>query len=136
LGKAPGRLLGWFVGTTLINFSSMAFLVVGVNLAAFLVFSLLVGTIAKRLIFGETAHADPNGFFLRFYLKRSQAGFEDCAHCTMVKCKRGFIVEPIASLSLTSNRPRRRYRSRYRFAPSSLSPAIFTSQANKLTKPL
>jgi hypothetical protein len=89
LGQAPGRLLGWFVGTTLINFSSMAYLVVGVNLAAFLVLSLLVGTIAKRLIFGETAHADPNGFFLRFYLKRSQAGFEDCAHCQRLNAKDG-----------------------------------------------
>jgi hypothetical protein len=66
----------------------MAFLVVGVNLTAFLIPDLLVGAIAKRLIFGEAAQADPNGFLLRLYLERSQVGFEDCAHCTMVKIKR------------------------------------------------
>jgi hypothetical protein len=49
----------------------MAFLVVGVDLTAFLVLGFLVGSIAKRLIFRETAQADPNGFFLRLYLKRS-----------------------------------------------------------------
>jgi hypothetical protein len=67
----------------------MAFLVVGVNLTAFLVLGSLVGPVAKRLIFGETAHADPNGFFLRFYLERSLVGFDDCAHYTMVKIKSG-----------------------------------------------
>jgi hypothetical protein len=65
----------------------MAFPVVGVNLAAFLVLGLLVGPIAKRLIFGETAQADPNGFFLRLYLKRFLIGFEYSSHCTMVKFK-------------------------------------------------
>jgi hypothetical protein len=49
----------------------MAVLVVCVNLTAFLVPGLLVGPVAKRLIFGKAAHADPNGFFLRFYLERS-----------------------------------------------------------------
>jgi hypothetical protein len=65
----------------------MAFLVVGVNLTAFLVLDFLMGPIAKRLVFGQTAQADPNGFFLRLYLERSLVGFEDCAHCSMVKFK-------------------------------------------------
>jgi hypothetical protein len=67
----------------------MSFLVVGVNLTAFLFPGHLVGSVTKRLIFGETAHADPNGFFLRFYLERLLVGFEDCAHCIMVKIKSG-----------------------------------------------
>jgi hypothetical protein len=71
----------------------MAFLVVLVNLTALFIRGLFVGSITKRLILGETAQADPNGFFLRLYLERSLVGFEDCAHCTMVKIKKQY-VEP------------------------------------------
>jgi hypothetical protein len=66
----------------------MAFVVVLVSLAAFFIPGLLVRPVAKRLILGKTAHADPNGFLLRLDLKRSLVGFKDFAHCTMVKRKK------------------------------------------------
>jgi len=75
----------------------MTFLIVCVNLTAFLIPGRLVGAIAKGLILGETAQADPNGFFLRFYLERSLIGFEDGAHWTMVKIKEGCCRAAIAS---------------------------------------
>jgi hypothetical protein len=64
----------------LADFPPVTFVVVLIGLAAFFVPGLLVRSIAKRLILGKTAHADPNGFFLRLYLKRSLVGFEDFAH--------------------------------------------------------
>jgi hypothetical protein len=73
----------------------MAFLVVGVNLTVFLVLDSLVRPIAKRLVFGQTAQADPYGFFLRLYLERSLFGFEDCAHCSMLKIKSGTLSSRI-----------------------------------------
>jgi hypothetical protein len=73
----------------------MAFLVVGVNFTVFLVLDSLVRPIAKRLVFGQTAQADPNGFFLRLYLERSLFGFEDCAHCSMLKIKSGTLSSRI-----------------------------------------
>jgi hypothetical protein len=73
----------------------MAFLVIGVNLTAFLVLDFFVRPIAKGLVFGQTAQADPNGFFLRLYLERSLFGFEDCAHSSMVKIKSGTLSSRI-----------------------------------------
>jgi hypothetical protein len=64
----------------LADFLAVAFLVVLIGLAAFFILGLLVRSIAKRLIPGKTTHADPNGFFLRLYLKRPLVGFEDLAH--------------------------------------------------------
>jgi hypothetical protein len=55
----------------LVHFSPVSFLIVLINLPDFFIPYLFMGSIAKRLISGETAHADPNGFFLRLYLERS-----------------------------------------------------------------
>jgi hypothetical protein len=67
------------------NFPPVALLVVLVGFAVFFISGLFVRPIAKRLIFGQTAHADPNGLILWLDLKRSLVGFEDFAHWTMVK---------------------------------------------------
>jgi hypothetical protein len=66
----------------------MAFLVVRVNSPTFFIPGFFVRSVAKRLIFGETAQTDPNGFFLRLNLERSLFGFEDGAHDSMVKIKK------------------------------------------------
>ena len=69
---------GWSIFLT--DFSPVAFLVVFVGFAAFFIPGLLVRSIAKWLIPGETAQADPNWFFLWLDLKRSLVRFEDFAH--------------------------------------------------------
>jgi hypothetical protein len=71
----------------------MAFVVVLVGLAVFFIPRLLVRPIAKRLVLGKTAHADPDGFLLWLDLKRSLVGFEDFAHCATVKSKKKQSVE-------------------------------------------
>ena len=71
----------------------MAFVVVLVGLAVFFIPRFLVRPIAIRLVLGKTAQADPDGFFLRFDLKRSLVGFEDFAHCAIVKSKKKRSVE-------------------------------------------
>jgi hypothetical protein len=63
----------------------MPFLVVLISLAAFFVPGFLVGSIAKWLVFGETAHANRNGFFLWRDLERSLSGFKHFAHSLMFK---------------------------------------------------
>ena len=78
---SPNRGLPIF----LTDFPPVAFLVVLVDFSAFFVPGFLVRSVAKRLVFGETAHADPNGRLLRLNLKRSLGGFKDFAHNPMVK---------------------------------------------------
>lgn len=58
----------------------MSFGVVFVSLADFLIPGGLVRSIAEGLVFRETAHANPNGFLLRFDFKRPLVGFQDSAH--------------------------------------------------------
>jgi hypothetical protein len=72
----------------------VALVIVFVGFAVFFISGLLVRSIAKRLIPGETAHADPDGFFLWLDLKRSLIGFEDYAHWTMVNNESAKHVEP------------------------------------------
>ena len=69
----------------LTDFPPVAFLVVLVDFSAFFVPGFLMRSVAKRLVLGETAHADPNRRLLRLNLKRSLGGFKDFAHNPMVK---------------------------------------------------
>ena len=48
------------------DFVAMPFRVVFVSFAVFLVSGGLVRAVAKRLVFGKTAHANPDGLSLRF----------------------------------------------------------------------
>ena len=59
----------------LTDFPPVAFFVVLVDFSAFFVPGFLVRSVAKRLVLGETAHADPNGRLLRLNLKWSLGGF-------------------------------------------------------------
>jgi hypothetical protein len=58
----------------------MSFGVVFVSLADFLIPGGLVRSIAEGLVFRETAHANPNGFSLRFDFKRPVVGLYDSTH--------------------------------------------------------
>ena len=58
----------------------MPFGIVLVGLTIFLVARRLVRAIAERLVFGETTHADPDGFLLWFDFDRSLVGFNNLAH--------------------------------------------------------
>jgi hypothetical protein len=58
----------------------MAFGVVFVSFAVFLVPGGLVRAVAERLVFGKSAHANPDRLWLRFDLKRSVVGFHNSAH--------------------------------------------------------
>jgi hypothetical protein len=78
----------------LTNFAPVAFLVVLVDFSAFFVPGLLVRSVTKRLVLGETAHANPDRSFLRLNLERSLGGFEDLAHNLMVKMEYEQDVEP------------------------------------------
>jgi hypothetical protein len=78
----------------LANFPPVAFLVVVVDFSAFFVPGLLVGSVTKRLVLRETAHANPDRGFLRLNLERSLGGFEDLAHNLMVKIEYEQDVEP------------------------------------------
>jgi hypothetical protein len=78
----------------LTNFAPVAFLVVLVDFSAFFVPGLLVRSVTKRLVLGETAHANPDRSLLRLNLERSLGGFEDLAHNLMVKIKYEQDVEP------------------------------------------
>ena len=78
----------------LTNFPPVAFLVVVVDFSAFFVPGLLVGSVTKRLVLRETAHANPDRGFLRLNLERSLGGFEDLAHNLMVKIEYEQDVEP------------------------------------------
>jgi hypothetical protein len=62
------------------DFVAMAFRVVFVNLAVFLVARGLVRAIAERLIFGQPAHANPDRFLLGLDLKGSLVRLNDSAH--------------------------------------------------------
>ena len=63
-----------------VEFLPMAFLVVQVGLASCFVPGHFVRSVAKRLILGQAAHANPNRFILRLNLERSLVGFENLAH--------------------------------------------------------
>jgi hypothetical protein len=58
----------------------MSFGIIFVSLAIFLIPGRLVRSIAEGLIFRETAHANPNGFSLRFDFKRPVVGLYDSTH--------------------------------------------------------
>ena len=59
----------------------MSFRVVLVRFAVFLVPGGLVRAVAERLIFGKTAHANPDGFRLWFNFQGSLVRLDDSAHC-------------------------------------------------------
>ena len=59
---------------------TMAFLIVLVDLAFSFVPGLFVRAVAKRLVFGKPAHANPDGCLLRLDLERALGGFGDFAH--------------------------------------------------------
>jgi hypothetical protein len=58
----------------------MAFLIVLVDLAISFVPGLFVRAVAKRLVFGKPAHANPDGCLLRLDLERALGGFGNFAH--------------------------------------------------------
>src|SRR5437588_10877046 len=58
----------------------MAFGVVFVGFAVFLIPSGLVRAVAERLVFGKSAHAHPGRLLLRFDFKRWLVGFHNSAH--------------------------------------------------------
>jgi hypothetical protein len=60
----------------------MAFGIVFVGFAVFLVPGGLVRAVAERLVFGESAHAYPDRLLLRFDLKRSLVRLYNSAHVT------------------------------------------------------
>ena len=82
----------------LTDFPPVAFLVVLVDFSAFFVPGFLMRSVAKRLVLGETAHADPNRRLLRLYLKRSLGGFKNFAHNPMVKIewKQNVELQPVS----------------------------------------
>jgi hypothetical protein len=63
-----------------LNLSSVAFRVVFVSFVRLLVFGPFMGSIAEGLILGETAHTDPNGFFLWFNFQGAVRRFKDASH--------------------------------------------------------
>lgn len=63
-----------------VEFLPMTFLVVQVGFAGCFVPGHFVRSVAKRLILGQAAHANPNRFILRLNLERSLVGFENFAH--------------------------------------------------------
>jgi hypothetical protein len=67
----------------------MAFGVVFVGFAVFFVLSGLVRAVAERLVFGKSAHANPDRVLLRFDLKRSLVGFQNSAHVTTLMRRPG-----------------------------------------------
>ena len=58
----------------------MTFGVVFVGLAVFFSGSAFMGAVAEGLVPGESAHADPDGFFLRLDFERLIVGFQDFSH--------------------------------------------------------
>ncbi len=59
---------------------AMALGVVLVDFAFFLGGDALVGAVAVGLVFGQAAHANPDGFFLGLDFEGTEVGFEDFAH--------------------------------------------------------
>ena|SRR5205823_3317814 len=58
----------------------MSFGIVLVRFAVFLVPGRLVRTVTERLVFGKSAHANPDRLLLRFDFKRSLVRFYDSTH--------------------------------------------------------
>jgi hypothetical protein len=63
----------------------MSFRIVLVSFAVFLVPGGLVRSVAERLVLGKPAHANPDGFLLRFDFKRSLVRFDDPAHMALAQ---------------------------------------------------
>jgi hypothetical protein len=66
------------------DFVAMSFCVVFVKFAFSLVSRGFVRPVAERLVFRQTAHANPDGFLLRFDFKRSVVRFYDSAHMDLL----------------------------------------------------
>ena len=62
------------------DFVAMPFRVVFVSFAVFLVSGGLVRAVAKRLVFGKTAHANPDGLLLGLDFQRSLVRFNNSPH--------------------------------------------------------
>jgi hypothetical protein len=62
------------------DFVAMAFRVVFVSFAVFLVPRGLVRAIAERLVLRQAAHANPDGFLLRFDFKRPPIRLQNFSH--------------------------------------------------------
>jgi len=62
------------------DFVAMAFRVVFVSFAVFLVARRLVRPVAERLVLGESAHANPDRFLLRFDFKRPPIRLQNFSH--------------------------------------------------------
>jgi hypothetical protein len=65
---------------SILELVSMTFRVVLVSLAVFLVAGGLVRAVAERLVFGKTAHANPDRLLLRFNFEWSLVRFQNFAH--------------------------------------------------------
>jgi len=61
-------------------FPTMAFFIVLVDLSFSFVPGLFVRAVAKRLVFGKPAHANPDGCLLRLDFERALGGFGNFAH--------------------------------------------------------
>ena len=59
---------------------TVAFGVVFVSFAVFLVPGGLMRAVAERLVFGKSAHANPDRLLLRFDFQRSLVGLYDSTH--------------------------------------------------------
>lgn len=66
------------------NFVAMPFRVVFVKLAFSLVSRGFVRSVAEGLVFRQAAHANPDGFLLRFDFKRSVVRFYYSAHMDLL----------------------------------------------------
>ena len=62
------------------DFVAMPFRVVLVGFAVFLVPGSLMRAVAERLVLGESAHANPDGFLLGLDLQRSLIRFNNSPH--------------------------------------------------------
>src|SRR5438552_7488265 len=70
----------WQGKLSILDFVTMSFGIVLVRFAIFLVPGRLVRTVAERLVFGKSAHANPDRLLLRFDFQRSLVRFYDSTH--------------------------------------------------------
>ena len=70
----------WQTKLSILDFVTMSFGIVLVRFAVFLVPGRLVRTVAERLVFGKSAHANPDRLLLRFDFQRSLVCFYHFAH--------------------------------------------------------